>query len=75
MTIPAETVPMRLVHSVDEAAEQLNVGRTLIYNLIGLGELGSVKIGGRRLITHRQLDTFVRALEERCAAQPLKEIA
>ncbi len=57
----------RLVYSIDEAAERLCVGRTLVYNLIGSGELGSVKIGGRRLITHRQLDTFVRILEERCA--------
>ncbi len=56
-----------LVYSVDEAAQRLNVGRTLLYNLIGSGELGSVKIGGRRLITHRQLDTFIRLLEDRCA--------
>ncbi len=61
------TESSRLVYNVDEAAERLNVGRTLVYNLIGSGELGSVKIGGRRLITHRQLDTFVRTLEESCA--------
>ncbi len=56
-----------LVYTVDEAAKRLRVGRTLVYNLIGSRELGSIKVGGRRLVTHRQLNAFIRALEEQCA--------
>lgn len=52
----------RLVHSVDEAAEMLGIGRTLAYDLIRTGQLPSVKIGQRRLVARRDLDDFVEAL-------------
>ncbi len=58
----------KLVYSIDEIADQLSVGRTLVYRLIGSGELRSIKIGGRRLVTDGQLRALVASLENQ--AQP-----
>lgn len=42
---------LRLVYSVSEAAELLGIGRSTAYELVARGELPSVAIGGRRVIT------------------------
>lgn len=41
--------PPRLL-SIDEAAAAAGIGRSLLYNLIGRGEVRSVRVGRRRLI-------------------------
>ena len=46
--------------TVDEAAEYLCVGRTLVYDRIRAGDLPSLKIGGRRLVPLVALDEWVR---------------
>ena len=53
MTIP------RLAYSVDEAAAMIGVSRRSIYELFRSGQLGSVKIGARRLIRRTDLDAFL----------------
>jgi excisionase family DNA binding protein len=55
-------VGAKLVYSVTEAAALLSVGRTTVYQLIGSGELRSVKIGTRRLVARRDLEAYVQAL-------------
>lgn len=37
--------------TVNEAAEALRIGRTTVYRLIREGQLGTVQIGSRRLVT------------------------
>ena len=49
----------KLVYSVNEAAEQLSIGRTMAFHLISSGELGSIKIGSRRLVSRLDLEDFV----------------
>ena len=49
----------RLLLRVDEAGRQLNLGRTVMYELIRSGQLRSVKVGKLRLIPSSALVEFV----------------
>ena len=53
----------KLLFSPTEAAAQLSLGRSKIYELMRLGELRSVKIGGSRRIPRAALAEFVSRLE------------
>jgi len=53
----------KLLLSPIEAADQLGIGRSKIYELMRLGDLRSVKIGGSRRITRAALAEFVASLE------------
>ena len=53
----------KLLLSPIEAADQLGIGRSKIYELMRLGDLRSVKIGGSRRITRAALAEFVSRLE------------
>ena len=61
MVSPTKTVP--LAHSVDEACAALSIGRSRLYELIASGELPSIKLGRRRLISHASLEAFIATLE------------
>ena len=52
----------KLAVSVEEAAEQLSIGRTMAYDLIRQGELPSIKIGQRRLVARADLESYVERL-------------
>ncbi len=54
-----EQMNEKMVYSVSEAAEQLSIGRTMTFHLISIGELGSLKIGNRRLVSRLDLDEFI----------------
>jgi excisionase family DNA binding protein len=47
---PAPAAPPRLLLTVDEAAEQLGIGRTTAWSLIRSGALESVQIGRLRRV-------------------------
>lgn len=67
----AMTTPLpkaKLAYSVIEVADQLGVGRTMVYDLIRVGMLPSIKIGERRLVARTDLEAFVEALREGRAA-------
>jgi len=49
----------RLAYSPDEAAELLGISRELVHDLLRTGQLGSVKVGRRRLIAKHHLETFL----------------
>ena len=53
----------KLLYSVEEAAALLGLGRTLTYELMRAGELRSVVVGRRRLISAAALAEYVRDLE------------
>jgi excisionase family DNA binding protein len=53
----------KLLFSPAEAAVHLSLGRSKIYELMRLGELRSVKIGGCRRIPRAALAEFVSRLE------------
>ena len=58
----------RLLHPVIEAAQGLGIGRSLMYELIAAGEVGTVKIGRRTLVPHEELVRYVARLQGEVAA-------
>jgi excisionase family DNA binding protein len=52
----------RIVLTVEEAAERLGIGRTLMYALVKSGEVESIAIGRLRRIPLDALDDFVERL-------------
>ena len=56
------TAPIHLVLTVEEAADRLGVGRTLMYALIKSGDIESVTIGRLRRVPADALVTFVASL-------------
>ena len=60
----------QLLLSVEEAADQLRLGRTRTYELVKTRKIQSVKVGRRRLVVRSCLLDFVQALlvEQDCAS-------
>jgi excisionase family DNA binding protein len=57
----------RLAYPIPEAAEQLGVGRTKLYDEIAAGRIATVTIGRRRLVPHAELAAYLdRLSEEQC---------
>lgn len=52
----------RIVLTVEEAAELLGIGRTLMYALVAAGEVESVQIGRLRRIPRDALVVYVEGL-------------
>ena len=52
----------KLAYSVEDVAELLSVGRSKVVQMVSSGELASIKLGGRRLITRQDLNEFVEGL-------------
>lgn len=48
-----------LLLTVEQAAHVLSINRSTLYDLLGRGELPSVKIGRRRLISKQALVVFI----------------
>ncbi len=59
-----ESHGLRLLVSVEEAAEALAISRTAVFRLLREGRLRSVKIDKRRLIAVSALHDFVNELAE-----------
>ena len=53
---------LRVGYSIEEAAISLGIGRTLVYKLIGEGQLKPVKLGKRTIIPAVELDAFLSRL-------------
>jgi excisionase family DNA binding protein len=54
----------RLAYPVNEAAHLLGVSRSQLYELFSTGQVGSVKIGAKRLVRHEALVAYLDKLEE-----------
>jgi excisionase family DNA binding protein len=73
----------RLLVTVEEAARQLSIGRSHLYELILRGTLRSIRIGRTRRIATRDIEAFIDALlqdtddvspaSERLAVRPVKK--
>lgn len=58
--------------TIDEACEAMGIGRTKTYELVMNGEIGSVKIGSRRLIAVTTIVEYIqRCLRSEAAAHPM----
>jgi excisionase family DNA binding protein len=54
----------KLLYRVEEVAELTGLGRTILYQLLRDGRLGSVRIGAARRIPRAALIQFVEQLSE-----------
>ncbi|MFF4101645.1 excisionase family DNA-binding protein [Streptomyces sp. NPDC001903] len=61
-------VPERRLHSVQQAAELLGVGRSTAYEEIRLGRLRTVRSGRRRLVPTEYVDEYVELLKREAEA-------
>jgi len=59
---PPRSMPERLLLTVEEAAEQLGIGRTLAYKLISSGEIESIRIGRLRRVPTTAIQDYARRL-------------
>ncbi|MCY1448580.1 hypothetical protein D9M71_652620 [compost metagenome] len=48
-----------LALGIDDAARSIGVARSALYEIIARGEIGSFKLGRRRLILMTELKTFI----------------
>lgn len=53
----------KLLLTVNEAASALGIGRTMLYHLMGTGQLRAVHIGRLTRFTADELDRFVKNLQ------------
>jgi len=51
-----------VLYSIEDVIARTSLGRSKVYELLASGELGSVKVGRRRLIPARSLEEFVERL-------------
>jgi excisionase family DNA binding protein len=59
---PPRRMPDRVLLTVEEAAEQLGIGRTLMYKLIAHGEVESIRIGRLRRVPTSAIQDYARRL-------------
>jgi excisionase family DNA binding protein len=52
----------RLLLTVEEAADRLGIGRSLMYELIGCGQIASIRVGRLRRVPSESLTEYVAAM-------------
>ena len=62
--VPTHVVPAKLLLTVEEAAEAMSLGRTLMYQLVKGRQILSIKVGRTRRIPTTVLHEFVMRLSE-----------
>lgn len=65
---PVRAMPERVLLTVDEAAERLGIGRTLVFRFINSGELESVRIGRLRRVPVSAVAEYAARLAKKSAA-------
>jgi excisionase family DNA binding protein len=71
--IPAEAVgQQRLLLTVPEAARQLGIGRSLLYELLAGGQVESIHVGRLRRIPTDALTTYIE--QQRSRTQPARSM-
>jgi excisionase family DNA binding protein len=51
------------LYTLEQVAERLQISRRKLYQLIGTGQLRSIKLGSRRRISEDALTEFIAGLE------------
>ena len=54
----------RLLLTVEEAADRLGIGRSLMYELIGEGQIASIRVGRLRRVPLESLTDYVAAMRD-----------
>jgi excisionase family DNA binding protein len=64
MTSPQLDQQLAQLHSVETVMVRLNCGRNTVFSLISSGQLRSVKIGRRRMISEQAIRDFIAAIDQ-----------
>lgn len=67
-TVTPAPAPVRFLLTVEEAAQNLGIGRTLMYSLVSSGQVESVTIGRLRRVRPADLKRYAETL----TASPLR---
>lgn len=67
---PQRQMPERVLLSVDEAAERLGIGRTLMFRLVRNGEIESVRIGRLRRVPVSAINEYAARLVHSTSNKP-----
>ena len=51
--------PAKEFYSIEEIITKLGIGRTTAYRLIQTGQLPSIRVGARRLVSIKEYNAFV----------------
>lgn len=62
MSVPDVPLSERVTLTVLECAALLGIGERVVWELVGRGDLFSVKVKGRRLVPRSALDAYISAL-------------
>jgi len=72
ITPKEDTSPPKLLLRIEEAAEQLGIGRSLMYRLVLSGAIESVRLGRLRRIPAECLGEHVRRLRDEARSTQVK---
>jgi excisionase family DNA binding protein len=61
MALQQHGLPVKLLLTVQEAAQALGIGRSVVYELLLAGDLSGVRIGRTRRIPVSELERFIAA--------------
>ncbi|MGW3542051.1 excisionase family DNA-binding protein [Nocardia niigatensis] len=62
------SVQQARLHQIPSACDRLGVGRSMLFELIKNGELGSVKVGRRRLVPESAIVAYIERLTREAVA-------
>jgi excisionase family DNA binding protein len=54
-----ESTPVKVLLTIDEAAQALSIGRTLLYELLMRKQIASIKVGRVRRVPLAAIDAYV----------------
>jgi excisionase family DNA binding protein len=65
-------LPSKFLYTVDETANSLSVGRTVVYQLLNARELESVKIGRARRVVHSSIEAYIEKLRQQLQSEDIR---
>jgi excisionase family DNA binding protein len=54
-----ESTPVKVLLTIDEAAQALSIGRTLLYDLLMRKQIASIKVGRVRRVPVAAIDAYI----------------
>jgi excisionase family DNA binding protein len=62
-SLAAGADPLAQLHNVESVMDRLSIRRSAVFSLIGNGELRSIKLGKRRLVSESALREFIERID------------
>ena len=51
------------LHGIESVMDRTGLGRSKVFELLGTGQLRSIKVGRRRLVSESALNAFIESLD------------